>query len=375
MAKKSSLTVGLASIGIALLALFAWWFNRAPSTRDPATPPAAAIAATAPAKTNDVRPVAVEAVKLEPVALSDDIRAVGSIRSNESIVLRPEVAGRIASINFKEGQLVRRGQTLIALDASVNRAEVDQMRAQLDLAKSNLKRTEELARERFVSASAQDESASKLRVAEAALALAEAKLSKMTLVAPFDGVVGIRNVSVGDYVKDGADLINLEDIRSVKIDFRVPERFQPRVSVGQRVDVATDALPGRRFVATIDAIDPLLDANGRSVSIRARAANESKALRPGMFARVRVIFAEKSAALLVPEEAIVPSGSDFYVYRVVDGTARRTKVVVGGRRDAKVELLDGAKDGDTIVVAGQLKLVRDGMPVRVVEVPATKAAS
>ena len=364
MPKKSAVTIGIAGIGIVALSIAAWTLNRSSTN----TLNAAPVAITSVPSGASGGPVSVEAVKLVATTLLDDVGAVGSVRSNESIVLRPEVAGRIAAINFREGQVVKRGQTLVTLDASVNRAEVDQMRAQLDLAASNLKRTDELARANFVSASAKDEAASKMRVAEATLALAQAKLSKMTLTAPFDGVVGIRNVSVGDYVKDGADLINLEDIGSVKIDFHLPERYQPQVTVGQQVDVTSDALPGQRFAATIAAIDPLIDANGRSVSIRARAPNSAKALRPGMFARVRVIFAEKRGAILVPEEAIVPSGSDFYIYRVIDGTARRTRVKIGARRNAKVDVLEGAQAGDVVVVAGQLKLIRDAMPVTVVDV-------
>ncbi len=369
MSKRSFATTGIAVVGIVALAAGGWFLNRpgGMTTKPTTEAPAASVKAPADNARPGSVPVSVEAIRLEPSTLIDDVAAVGSVRSNESVVLRPEVAGRILTINFREGQSVKRGQTLVALDAGVNQAEVDQMRAQLDLARSNLKRTEELARDNFVSASAKDESASRMRVAEAALALAQAKLSKMTLLAPFDGVVGIRNVSVGDYVKDGADLINVEDTRSVKVDFRVPERYQPLVSVGQQVDVTSDALPGQHFRATIDAIDPLIDTNGRSVSIRARASNPTQSLRPGMFARVRVIFSEKKDALMVPEEAIVPSGRDFYIYRVVDGTARRTKVRVGARRDARVELLEGATAGDIVVVAGQLKLVRDAMPVRVVE--------
>lgn len=367
MSKKSFVTIGVAGVGIVALSAAAWYINRSPNNSLNAAPVVASAAPSSVRGNGGRGPVSVEAVKLIATTLTDDVGAVGSVRSNEAVVLRPEVAGRIASINFREGQIVKRGQTLVALDASVNRAEVDQMRAQLDLAASNLKRTDELARANFVSASAKDEAASKMRVAEATLALAQAKLSKMTLTAPFDGVVGIRNVSVGDYVRDGADLINVEDIGSVKIDFRLPERYQPQVTVGQQVVVTSDALPGQRFAATIAAIDPLIDANGRSVSIRARAPNPTKALRPGMFARVRVIFAEKSGAILVPEEAIVPSGSDFYIYRVIDGAARRTRVKIGARRDAKVDVLEGAQAGDVVVVAGQLKLIRDAMPVKVVE--------
>ena len=372
MTKKSFTYLGVAALGMALLATAAWYLNRPASAGLRATSGDALTVVTSSARSpagQQGSPVSVEAVRLVRTTLTDEVAAVGTVRSNESVVLRPEVAGRIEVINFREGQVVRKGQVLVSLDASVNLAEVAQMRAQLDLAKSNLDRTEELARRNFVSASARDEAASKSRVAEAALQLASARMSRMRIVAPFEGVVGIRNVSVGDYVKDGADLINIEDIRSVKIDFRLPERYQPQLRVGQRIEMMTDALPGRRFAAKVDAIDPLLDANGRSVSIRARAANADGALRPGMFARVRLIFSERNGAVVVPEEAIVPLGGEFYVYRIVDGTAQRSRVKIGARRDAKVEIVEGAGEGDVVVVAGQLKLVRDAMPVRVVSAP------
>src|SRR5262249_303052 len=142
--------------------------------------------------------------------LQDDVSAVGSVRSNESVVLRPEVAGRIANINFSDGQPVRRGQLMVALDSSVNQAEVEQSRAELELARANLSRTEDLARQNFVSVRARDEAASNVRILEAKLKLAETRLEKTRMLAPFDGVAGIRNISVGDYVKDGADLVNIE---------------------------------------------------------------------------------------------------------------------------------------------------------------------
>ena len=372
MTRKSFTYISVAALGMALLAAAAWYLNR-PVSAGLRAPPGDALTTSAPSASSagaqSGNPVSVEVVRLVRTTLTDEVAAVGTVRSNESVVLRPEVAGRIETINFREGQAVRKGQVLVALDASVNLAEVAQTRAQLDLAKRNLDRTEELARRNFVSASARDEAASKSRIAEAALQLASARLSKMRIAAPFEGVAGIRNVSVGDFVKDGADLINIEDIRSVKIDFRLPERYQPQLRVGQRLEMTTDALPGRRFEASVDAIDPLLDANGRSVSIRARAANTDGALRPGMFARVRLIFTERSGAVLVPEEAIVPLGGEYYVYRVVDGAAQRSKVKIGARRDAKVEIVEGAGEGDVVVVAGQLKLVRDAMPVRVVAAP------
>lgn len=315
----------------------------------------------------------VEIVALQPTRVSEALQAVGSLRSNESVMLRPEVSGRIATIAFRDGQPVKRGQLLVALDSSLNQAEVAQARAELDLALSNLKRTEDLARRNFVSGSAQEQAASNVEVLAAKLKLAEARLAKMLIVAPFDGVVGIRSVSLGDYVREGADLVNVEDIRTLKVDFRLPERHFTQLKVGQAVEVVADALPGARYAGAIEAINPRIDASGRSLEVRARLANTDGRLRPGMFARVRVILGERSDALLVPEEAIVPLGDDFFVYTVTDGTARRVRVKLGVRRESQVELLEGVKAGDQVVTAG-MRIQRDGQPVRVLNAAPAGAA-
>ena len=321
--------------------------------------------AKAPAKGGG-GPPPVEVVELKPTKVQEELPAVGSLRSNESVVVRPEVSGRVAQIGFKDGQPVKDGQLLIALDSSVNEAEVAQARAELELAQSNLKRTEDLARKSFVSDSAQDQAASNVRVLEARLKLAQARLAKMRITAPFDGVVGIRNVSVGDYVKDGADLVNIEDVRTLKADFRLPERFFKQLKVGLPVEIVADALPDESYAGIIEAINPRVDASGRSLELRAKLGNPGQRLKPGMFARVRVIVGSRPDALLVPEEAVVPLGDDFFVFRVVDSKAERVLVKLGIRREAQVELTEGVKAGDRIVVSGQLRLARDGMSVRVI---------
>jgi membrane fusion protein (multidrug efflux system) len=313
-------------------------------------------------------PSPVEVVDLKTSVVHEDLQAVGALRSNESVMMRPEVAGRIAAIGFRDGQPVKRGQLLVQLDAALNEAEVAQARAELDLAKSNLKRTEDLASKNFVSGSAQETAASSVEVLAARLKLAEVRLAKMRIQAPFDGVVGIRNVSVGDYVKDGADLINIEDIGVLKVDFRLPERYLPQMRPGQAVEVSADAFPNSRYRGAVEAINPRVDANGRSLELRARLSNSDGRLRPGMFARVRIIVGERANALLVPEEAIVPLGDDFFVFTVVDGKANRIRVKLGVRRDSQVELLEGVKPGDKVITAG-MRVQRDGQPVRIVERP------
>jgi membrane fusion protein (multidrug efflux system) len=352
--------------------------------RDLLTPGPAAVAGVkgdaksdakgAAAKGGPAQATPVEVVNLKPATVKEELQAVGSLRSNESVILRPEVSGRIAAIGFKDGQVVRKGQLLVALDASLNEAEVAQARAEYDLALSNLKRSEDLASRKFISSSAQETAASNAQVAEARLKLAQARLSKMRIVAPFDGAVGIRSVSLGDYVKDGTDLVNVEDVGVLKVDFRLPERNFAQIRVGQGVEVIADALPGERWQGQIEAINPKVDANGRSLELRARLENTSGKLRPGMFVRVRVIIGERANALLVPEESIVPQGEEFFVFKVVDGAARRVPVKIGVRRDAMVEVVQGLAAGDQVVTAG-MRLSRDGQPVRVLATAAGASGS
>jgi len=204
-------------------------------------------------------------------------------------------------------------------------------------------------------------------VQEARLQLAEAQLAKTRIVAPFSGVLGLRNFSTGDFVKDGAELVTLEDVSSMKVDLRLPERFLGQLRRGQAISVAVDAYPGREFKAELDALDAQVDANGRSLLARGRLANPDGVLRTGMFAKARILLKEKPTATVVPEEAIMPVGNEVFVYRVEGGKAMRTKVQTGLRRSGKVEIVDGVKPGDLVVTAGQMRLQRDGMEVRVID--------
>lgn len=360
-AAKKHLVAIFAAAGLLALGGYAYYVNQA-------APPAPQAPAGAPAPGKGGGPsggfaIGVETVRVATSVFVDDVAAVGSLKSNESVVLRPEIAGRIAAIHLREGMPAAKGAVLVALDASTQAAELRQAEANLALSQANHRRTEELYEKKFVSARARDEAAANLKVLEAAVALAQARLQKTQIRAPFAGIVGIRNVSIGDYVKEGQELVNIEDIGALKADFRLPESYLSRLRKGQSVEVSTDAMPGQTFKGTLDAVDPLLDASGRAISLRARLENPDLKLRPGMFVRVRLAFGGERQGLAVPEEALVPAGDDNFVFRVVEGKAQRVMVKVGQRRGATVEITEGLKAGDEVVSAGQLKL-RDGVPVR-----------
>jgi membrane fusion protein (multidrug efflux system) len=364
-----TLVLAVAVAGICGLGYFAYTAFREPagptSPAAPAGAPGAKPGAGAPAGPPGGFALPVETARVAAIDLALDATAVGSLRSNESVVLRPETAGRISSINFKDGVAVAKGALLVGLDAAMQSAEFEQAKANLGLALANQKRNQELFEKKFISQQSLDNTGAALKVQEAAVALAQAKLDKMRIRAPFAGVVGIRNVSVGDYVKEGQELINLEDINTLKIDFRLPESYLGQLKPGQSVEISTDALPGQRFEAVLDAINPLVDTNGRAISCRAHLSNADAKLRPGMFVRVRLILEKRSNVLLIPEQALIPDAKAPYVFRVSDGKAVRAVVKPGLRRNAQVEIVEGLSVGDEIVTAGQLKL-RDGAPVKAI---------
>ena len=460
MASKKMYSV-VAVVGIVGASTLAWWLQTPKSDTN------------APAA---VRPLGVEISQVKKQTLRDDAEAVGSLRSSQNVMLRPEIAGRVLSLGFADGARVRAGQVLVQMDDTLQRAEVQQSLAQMSVAKANHKRNQELVAQNFIAQRSLDESAAALQVADAQLGLSCARLERMRLIAPFNGVVGIRNVNVGDYVKDGADLINLENIGSLYVDYRLPERYQSKVMPGQTIEVKLDAFAGRLFKAKVEAVDPLIDANGRSIGVRAVLANtagepiavgagkgpaaqaasapvasasapavmakpapsapavaavanrgvalaspqslgcptnmfdrtrtsaggeQNGPLRPGMFARVTAVFAVKPNALVVPEEAIVPQGGKQFVIKAVEPAdlptlaasagasapalppdtklvSQRVEVKLGIRRGGQVEITDGLAEGDTIVVAGQQRLQKDGSPLRVVELgrgPANPASA
>lgn len=318
---------------------------------------------------------------MEIARLEDDSQAVGSLKARQGVVLKPEVSGRIQNLSFGDGQRVRKGQLLVQLDDTLPQAQLKQAEASAAIARTNLQRSRELAAQNFVSQSAVDQNAAALEVAMAQVALAQAQVGRMKITAPFDGITGIRSVSVGDYVKDGADLVVIEDLSALWVDFRLPERYLGRLKVNQSVEVQLDAFPERKLKAQIDAIDAQLDANGRSVLVRARMANADGRLRGGMFARVRAVFEVRDKRLVLPEEALVPMGQRQMVFKVVDGPsggkiAQRAEVKVGMRVPGKVEILSGVQAEDLVVVAGQARLVRgENLPVRVVDLSRTRGAA
>lgn len=318
-------------------------------------------------------PATVEVAKAESATLTDEVQAVGSLKSVQGVMLRPEVSGRIAKLGFADGARVTKGQLLVQLDDTLQQAQIKQAEAQASIARTNLQRSRELLSQSFVSQSAVDQNVAALQVADAQVALAQAQAQRMKVLAPFNATAGLRVVDVGDYVKDGADIVNIEDLSSLTVQFSLPERYVDRLRTGQVVDLAVDALPGRTFKGRVQAVAAQVDSNGRALQVLAQVANPGTVLRPGMFARPRVVFSVREGAVVVPEEALVPVGAKQFIFKVVDAAegkkvSQRIEAKLGLRLPGKVEILEGVKPGDTVVTAGHARLLRaDSLPVRVVD--------
>jgi membrane fusion protein (multidrug efflux system) len=376
MAYKKRYAV-LALLGISVASVVAWWWqNKAPAEGQgkPDTTVSAGSSAPAPvAGGGPARTPAVEVAKVESMTLVDETQAVGSLRSRQGVMLRPEVGGRVKQILFNDGQRVRKGQLMVQFDDQLPQAQLAQSGAELSIAQANHKRNQDLVAQNFISQRSLDESAAALQVSRAKLALAQATLQRLQVLAPFDGIAGLKQINVGDYLKDGADMVNVEDIDAVLLDFRLPERFQTKIRAGQKAQLTVDALPGRPFTAIIQAVDPLIEPNGRSVGVRGCIDNRQQQLRPGMFARVNAVFGSRENALVIPEEAIIPQGGRTFVVKIVQGdkpeikVSERVAVKVGLRLPGKVEILEGLSAADTVVTAGHQRLQKDGTAVRVVD--------
>jgi membrane fusion protein, multidrug efflux system len=306
-------------------------------------------------------PMQVETVRVHAQRLPNQFETVGTLRADESVMLRPEVAGEIETIDFNEGERVAAGQVLFTLDSALVRAAANEAEANLVNARRAFARATDLAAKQLIAGADLDTKRAELAVAQARAASARTRLQKARITAPFAGVTGLRNVSAGDYVEVGQELVQLVRLDPIELDLRAPEVVLSSLAVGQTVLFGVDAYRDERFEAKVVAIAPTVDAGGRSVALRASLSNPDLKLRPGMSARVRITLSTSGSALLVPEQAVWPMGEQKTVFVIDQGKAKQVPVELGTRLPGQVEVTSGLKDGDEVVVAGQLKL-RDGAP-------------
>jgi len=297
-----------------------------------------------------------------PVKWRDTIEALGTTRANESVTITAKVSEIVRKVAFESGDIVEAGAVLVDLSSGAQLAGLEEARAAYQEAERQLKRQQELADRQLIAASLIDTQRAARDAARARMDVVRAELSDRVITAPFDGVLGLRQVSPGSLVTPGTPIATLDDISIIKLDFSVPERFLALLARGQDITAQSETYPNRDFQGTVTSVDSRIDPVTRSVAVRAEVPNPDRLLRPGMLMSVR-LFQEERDTLVVPEIAVLQIGLESFVFRVTaNRTAERVSVELGARRKGEVEIARGLSAGDRIVTEGAVKL-RDGVPV------------
>jgi membrane fusion protein (multidrug efflux system) len=305
-------------------------------------------------------PVEVAVARTDTVI--DAILATGQMEAMQSIELRPDIEGRIASILIREGAVVARGTPLFKVDDAELKAQVDRAEADRDLARQSLARTRDLLAQKASSQSELERAEATARSNEAQLALLTTRLDRTVVRAPFGGAVGQRFVSLGDYVTTDTKLVSLQTVSPQRAVFQVPERYAQELKVGQQVTFRVAALRGEEFRGRVDFVDPAVQLPGRTITVKALVPNLKGQLQPGMFIEVRLATAVRPQAVVVPEDAIIPLQGSNYVWVVINGKATRREVDIGVRTPGFVEAKSGVQAAEQVVVGGQERL-GEGTPV------------
>ncbi len=311
-------------------------------------------------------PVGVVVAPVRTGTVVDRAESVGTVRARDAVTITAKVTGIVQAIRFQEGERVREGTELIELDAASIRAELDQARALFDDARSQLTRARGLQAGQTIAAQRLETLEALTRQAEGRVRQIQARLEELRIMAPFDGRVGLRQVSVGALVQPGTVVTTLDDISRVRVEFAVPEVNMARIRAGSTVIARSSAFGERRFQGRIAVIDTRIDTTTRTVRVISEFDNADEALKPGLFMTVEIELDRREDALLIAEEALDPVGERNYVYVIRDNRARRVEVRLGQRLPGEVEIVSGLRAGEPIVVRG-IQRLRNDAPVRIVE--------
>ena len=319
-------------------------------------------------------PTTVSSVSVKEEDWAPRLTAVGSVSAVQGAVVSAELAGVVSEINFENGGEAKKGEVLMKLDASQEEALLRSAEAEAQLAQTDLERSRDLAMKKVVSSAELDSAQSKFRRLNAVVDQVRSSIAKKTLIAPFDGQLGIRQVNVGQMINAGQQVVPLTSLDPVFADFALPQQYLGQLTPGLEVHVTTDAIPGRVFNGKLTAINSMVDSSTRNITLQATLDNSDHALRPGMFAKAEVMLPEKHKTLVVPGSAIsyAPFGDSVFVIekKKDEKTGKESQVIrqqfvrVGEGRGDLVAITQGLKAGETIVSTGVFKL-RNGMSVTI----------
>ena len=311
-------------------------------------------------------PMPVEASEVLRREMVDRFEVVGTIEALAAVTVVGEIDALITSLPFAEGSTVKKGDLIARLDDGQLAAEVARAEALRDQTKASFERVKSIVGQGAGSPQDLDDASAALKVAEANLDLARARFAKTRIVAPFNGVVGSRRVSVGTFLRSGQAITDLANVDEMRVTFSAPERFLGRLKQGANVAVSTPAFPDTTLQGQILVVDPMIDEATRTARVVARVQNPSRRFRPGMSANISAVLSTRADALTIPNEAVFGSGGHSFVFVIgPDSTVHRTAVTLGSRTPEIVEVLQGLAVGTRVVRTGHQKLFDGGkvMPV------------
>ncbi|PRY16483.1 membrane fusion protein (multidrug efflux system) [Pontibacter ummariensis] len=302
--------------------------------------------------------VAIDAYVVSPTAYQNKISTTGTVIPNEDVELRSEIAGRVTAINFEEGSRVREGQLLLTVNDAEMRAQLKKLESNQQLYRDMEERQRTLLEKEYISAQEYDQVSNQLATATADIQALKASIAKAYVRAPFDGVIGLRQVSEGSYVSATTPIARLVDISPVKIDFSIPGRYSQEVKEGDRISFTVEGSP-ETYEARIYAIQPNIDPTTRTLQVRALYDNQNQEVRPGAFVKVNLTLKDVDDAILIPTEAIIPEATGHKIFLVKGGKAVPQMVKIGQRSETMIQIMEGIAPGDTLIQAGILQ-VRPG---------------
>ncbi|MBO6826052.1 MAG: efflux RND transporter periplasmic adaptor subunit [Sneathiella sp.] len=310
------------------------------------------------------RPSAVIAAPAVRSDLVSIVTAVGTLEANQSVELTTKVAGVIEEISFEEGAVIAKGEVLVRLDDTEARAAVAESRAELENSQKLYERTLKLYKSGNAPKARVDLELSELKVSEAKVSADRARLADFVIDAPFEGVLGFREVSVGSLVRPGDMITTLDDVKTLKLDFGLPEAYLAAIKPGQAFFAKSVAYEGRVFKGQVTTIGSRVDPVTRIVRVRGEIPNEDGALRPGMYLSVSLQTGVDEGSVLVPEHAVLVSPKGASIFVVQDETAKQIDVTLGQRRKGWVQVVSGVQEDDVVVIEG-LQKIRDGSKLKV----------
>lgn len=307
-------------------------------------------------------PVLVETVRSETMPM--ELQSLGTVRANEQATLSSVVTEQVTEVHYEDGQTVKKGDLLMQLDDAEQQALLIEAESLLAERERQVERVKQVEGTGALSKSLIDEELSKLTRARAGVDLIKAAINDRRVTAPFDGIVGLRDVSVGELITPGKTLAIISDLDPIKVDFTAPEQYIGHLAPGQTVEAFSVAWPERTFEGEIVSLSPIVNPVTRAAQIRAIINNDDLALRPGMLLEIKINLGQ-AEALTVKESALIPLGEKQFAFQVVDGIAERKEVSIGRRFPGKVEITSGLSEGDVVITEGFRAI--PGMPVNVTQ--------